>query len=536
MDKKQEQEQQPTTPEVTKEEVTRPQAVEKKLNNNNNSDVPFERNNNSNTQSSHTTDHQQRHVGRREDRERLTRTTPSSSTTTQSSNVTLTAAQNQLRNDSSHCHQQITQQKDCFTAMGVSKLWMERVPLFTPKAMETIKLVGTKHALHNTLLHQCLVSQSVKTLVLCRFLHQGHFFQMMDIVQRHNYMNQTELEKKRKEIDRCKVEDHEEFLDRLKPIIQDLEKLTIKEYDGVLSILSICFMCPQLQKIECQFANTVSESSSREPLPEIVLFSTQTEVFSNLTCLTVESKSPSRTSNRSSVNQYQQQHKHHRINCSGQDLVLVINQSPFLTEVTLVNTGDNLDPVVIQAIEKLEFICELGLFYDLEPNHQDGALYSLPESHTIVLSPLCPIRKTNLYMLSLNVVDDKILDIMGRIPLQFVELTDGFNLASFEGLLKFAENTIYYGKILVTMMLYTFDLRSPARHHGPSILNHFARLSYLKIVGFIDCYVERQDYFDFVETAHKLERVALPLYSDRTRELKMLCLILDEHQHVVLLL
>ncbi|KAI7852878.1 hypothetical protein BDC45DRAFT_587916 [Circinella umbellata] len=400
---------------------------------------------------------------------------------------------------SAHIFSYIMNQKDGLTAMTVSKRWMKKVPILTLKIWNTIKLIGSRHAVENTLLHRCL-GLHVRILIISQFYQQDELFQIMDIAQKNNCVNQIHLE-----FDQCKVDDYESFFNRLIPLVQKVTHLRLKNYDGVLSTLSITAMCTSIQLIEIIFDQA---STIRKPLPDIVYFPSNTRnMFNLLTTVSMRTNFEPRF-----IGEYnQQQQQQHTINCSGKDLAFVINQSPYLENVLLSCTGDNINPSVINAIAKLNFIHTLYLFYDIEPNHQDGALYSLLSKHvTHGIN-----RTSHLHTLALNVADDTILDLVSRIrSLWELELVNGFNLATSDGLGQFAKNISCHTPSLYSLTLRMFDLRQP-----DGIFNrYFASIPNLTKVDFTDCYVERTRYEKFLNNAPSLKYVSLPLYSVYGRE------------------
>ena len=302
------------------------------------------------------------------------------------------------------------------------------------------------------------------------------------------------------EFDQCKVDDYESFLKRLAPLAQNVTTLKVHGYDGVASILSITAMCVNLREIQFVFTHS---STVREPLPCIMYFPSDTNIF-NLTGIVVRSQLEPRVCGYNS-----QQQQQYRVNCSGRDLAFVINQSPYLEHVLLSCTGDNLDPSVIKAIAQLNLTHDLGLFYDVEPNHKDGALYSLLSKH--IPYTTFGINGTScLHALTLNVADDIILGLVSRMSsLYILKLTNGFNLVTSDGLRQFGENISYHAHSLHSLTLHMFDLRRP---YG--ILNRqFASIPNLTMVNFTNCYVDRKSYKEFLDNAPSLIHVWLPLYS-----------------------
>ena len=209
-----------------------------------------------------------------------------------------------------------------------------------------------------------------------------------------------------------------------------------------------------------------------------------------------------------------------QFNCSGPDLAYIIHQSPQLRTVILSRTGDNIDPLVIQAITKLTCLYQLELHYNLTDEvddyntkanggglndtnskrfQQQGALYSLLAKHAD--SPC----NTTLRVVSLNVADDTIMELVSQIPLMDILLTDGFSMVSPFGLLKFVENLRDYNTINC-IILRRFDLRHPP------LLDHLAHLRTLFIVDITDCRVNKESYHDFLKHVPNIQAVVQPLY------------------------
>ncbi|KAI9247493.1 hypothetical protein BDA99DRAFT_591985 [Phascolomyces articulosus] len=435
----------------------------------------------------------------------------------------------------------MTKKKDCLIAMKVSKLWMERVPLYTTHVWKKIKLGGSKKQqvdgnalLENPLIHRCL-GPHVETIILSHFYQdhqQQNLFKMLQILENRQCTQLTELRFKL-----CNVKDQQTFLDCLTPLLSKVTKLTFDEYIGsVFPIQSMVNLCPNLEQIDFTLIppekrqklkqKEKKQHQQQQQRQKIRSLLPSTKYHDEETTKTWTSANPHKNfkSHATVFNltnlklglysmDMGKQHGSKGIpfHCSGLDLSRIISHSPQLKTVYLSRTGDNLDSVVIDAITQLSYLRELGLYYELDGKQQEtdhdqqqqcihyvkygksqqlqfvgnkrfqqqGALYTLLSKHA-KLDLSSPLR-----LVSLNVADDIILNFISRMYLQEIELTDGFSMVSSDGIVQFTES-IYCRCSLASLTLGRFDLRSGA------ILDQFSRLSTLRIVDFSDCYVEKK--------------------------------------------
>ena len=333
----------------------------------------------------------------------------------------------------------------------------------------------------------------------------------------------------------CVVENQQTFLDHLVPLVEKVSTLEfIDHYGTTLPIRSIVTLCPQLKDLPVTLIhpskkkiqqrkqqqqhqdhsftannnNDITRNGMHHPQGTI-----HNKIF-NLTSLVLGIDSSN----------IEEQHRRFNtsFNCSGSDLAYLIHQSPQLRTVILSRTGDNIDPIVIQAITKLTCLYQLELHYNLtdvdndynntETNEggclnntnnkrfqEQGALYSLLAKHAA--SPC----NTTLRVVSLNVADDTIMELISEIPLTDILLTDGFSMVSPSGLLKFVENLREYNT-LNSFILRGFDLRPPP------LLDHLAHLPTLFIVDITDCRVNKESYYEFLKQAPNIRVVVQPLH------------------------
>ncbi|KAI9263401.1 hypothetical protein BDA99DRAFT_559941 [Phascolomyces articulosus] len=404
----------------------------------------------------------------------------------------------------------VNTQKCCLMAMGVSKLWMNQVPILCnlEKVWRIVELVGSKHAVERILIHRCL-GPHVQLMTLSQFQEQQNLYDMMDILRSQNCTKMNGLR-----FNSCAVDNDEQFINRLDHLSENLLMLDFDQkqliHGSQLFIRPIAAVCPSLQHLSCSFIETPENgifhphdgqqlTISDYALPNEIDF-----MEFNLTSLWIGCPKP-RTSNEnwtvssSSTTINKQSTLSPRTNCSGQEITSIIEQSPHLQKIILCCTGDNIAPCVIKAIIQLASLRFLSLLYDLTPNHHDGALYSLLAKHVDLGT------QSTLTFLALNVADYTIMDLVGKtMTLRTLVLINGFNLASYQGLLQLAHR-LGDSVSLKSLLLYKFDLRPWA------LLDLMAHAPNLTMIDFTDCDVERDSYANFLNKASMLKTVAQPL-------------------------
>ncbi|KAI9467722.1 hypothetical protein BDB00DRAFT_880481 [Zychaea mexicana] len=400
-------------------------------------------------------------------------------------------------------------QKDCLKAMGVSELWMERVPIFCTNVWRDVELNEKAHDLENTLVHRCLGSH-VDTLAFKRFSQQSRLLKMMRIARSCNCTDQTEIGNdinikhmvtyatpSSTVFNACRIIDLRLFLGHFQPLTRNMLRIAFFQHGDVLSITRIMPVCPNLQSVVLAFKNKTHSmvpvphpSSHHLPLSDdsVMYALTKLEIFTMLSITTL--LQPRRSLNTGS-----------NISCSSKELAAVIMQCPRLERLALHSTGDNLYPIVSNVISKLPMLQDFELHYGDETpsNHLDGGLHLLLSKHAN-LGSVSPLRR-----LSLNVTDGSTLLLVGKIvTLENIYLVNTFyDNASDDSLVRFAA-LLADNSSVQSLTLHQFDLRSR------SIMNFFARITSLTVVDFTDCRLDRANYLYFLDHASSLTRVRQP--------------------------
>ncbi|KAI9248251.1 hypothetical protein BDA99DRAFT_525215 [Phascolomyces articulosus] len=132
-------------------------------------------------------------------------------------------------------------QTDCLRTMGVSKLWIERVPAFSVDSWKTIQLSMSHQDLENLRLHQFFGSH-VKRVILCHFSNQVSLLNMMRVLQVHDCSHIQELG-----FDACTVTDHEHFLKSLLLLATNVLRINFLHHSQNLPMASVMAACPKLR-------------------------------------------------------------------------------------------------------------------------------------------------------------------------------------------------------------------------------------------------------------------------------------------------
>ncbi|KAI9490505.1 hypothetical protein BDB00DRAFT_931158 [Zychaea mexicana] len=406
-------------------------------------------------------------------------------------------------------------QKECMTAMCVSKLWKQRMPAICPAdSWKVVQLDAADRALERFLLHYCLGAiLGIKAVIIRGFHRQQDLFSMLRIVSERNciaveYYNFID----------CTITDPALFMEEyFYPISQRTTRVEFHSQNGKLPIHLFLTMCPSLAELIVNYVNerqvdALQQRLLYQPPPQIPTTACQTLQFNiaagcNLRSLCIGIPGPRRLSREY---QQQQEYRHgtsrrrseHHINtCTADVLAAVIDNCPQLNDVILSCTGDNLAPIVIQALTRLSGLSLLALYYDLTPNHYDGALYALLQRH-VDMGP----KRSSLKCLLLNVADDTILDLVGRIlTLKLIDLANGFQLATRQGILRFSMR-LGSSLILKDLILKEFDLRPF------EILNHIAHAPNLTRIDISHCDVEHSGYLNFLNKAQQLQVAVQTIY------------------------